>query len=98
MPKSRNRKGRKPYRPKPMFAWGADPLETFRALGEGRLDEDEEEAAAMLLLNEIKDYPENAMVAILAASELSEPPATTDDIRAIAKALVTSEPAHATEP
>ena len=97
MPKSRNRKGRKPYRPKPLFAWGADPLETFRAIGEGRLDEDEEEAAAALLLNEVKGYDPAVMKTILDAAELSEPPTTTDHIRAIARALTESEQPDATE-
>lgn len=97
MPKSRNRKGRKPYRPKAVFAWGADPLETFRAIGEGRLDDDEEEAAALLLLREMGSYDPEVMSTITAAAGLSEPPSTTEHIRAIAKALTASEPAHATE-
>lgn len=98
MPKSRNRKGRKPYRPKVMFAWGADPLETFRAVGEGRLDHDEEEAACKLLLNEVQGYDGDTLATVLAAAELSEPPTTTDHIRAIAKALVASEQPHAAQP
>lgn len=97
MPKSRNRKGRKPYRPRPRFAWGADPLETFHRIGRGDLDPDEEEAACLLLLKEMGEYDPKVMEGICAAAELSEPPSTTDHIRAIAKALTTSEQPHATQ-
>lgn len=96
MPKSRNRKGRKPYRPRPRFAWGADPLETFRRVGSGALDHDEEEAACLLLLEEMGQYDEQVMLGICMSAGLSDPPTTTDHIRAIAKALVASEHTHAT--
>lgn len=98
MPKSRNRKGRKPYRPKPRFAWGADPLETFHRIGRGQLDKDEEEAACLLLLREMGDYAPEVMATIQSAAGLSEPPSTTDDIRAIARALSQPEDSHAHQP
>lgn len=97
MPKSRNRKDRKPYRPRPRFAWGADPLETYRRIGRGELGQDEEEAACLLLLREMGDYDETVMKGICMTAGLSEPPSTTDHIRAIAKALVASEQPHATQ-
>lgn len=98
MPKSRNRKGRKPYRPKPRFAWGADPLDTFKRIGSGELDHDEEEAACKLLLHEMAGYDPEVMKIVQSKAGLSGPPVTTDDIRAVAKALTGSEPAHAPQP
>jgi hypothetical protein len=73
MPKSRNRKGRKPFRPRARFAWGADPLETFHRIGRGQLDADEDEAACLLLLKEMGDYDPKVMEGLCAAAGLSEP-------------------------
>ena len=97
MPKSRHRKSRKPYRPKPHFAWGADPLSVFHKIGTGELGQDEEEAACLLLLREMGTYTPDVMSTICDAAGLSEPPATTDDIRAIARAL-NQETADASQP
>lgn len=95
MPKSRHRKGRKPYRAKPRFAWGADPLDMFKRIGRGELEHDEEEAACQLLLHEMGSYDPEVMKVIQGKAGLSGPPATTDDIRAVAKALIGET--HATQ-
>lgn len=90
MPKSRKRKGAKPYRYKPIGNVYSvpDPLALFRTIGKGMLEGDEEEAACLLLLNGIGRQlgPEEA--AIFTMRGLPWPPETTDDIRAIGKKLV----------
>ena len=96
MPQSKHRKGRKPYRPRPVGVYGANPLEMFQTIGRGQLGADEEEAACLLLLKDMKEYDEKVMQGICTMAGLSEPPSTTDHIRAIAKALVSEEP-HATQ-
>jgi hypothetical protein len=98
MPKSRLRKNRKPYRPagRHGYVYQADPLEIFAHVAKGDLGPEENEAACQLLLKEMGNYDPEVMKVICGMAGLSEPPSTTDHIRAIAKALVTSsEPAHA---
>jgi hypothetical protein len=90
MPKSRKRKGAKPYRYKPIGNVYSvpDPLALFRTIGRGMLEHDEEEAACQLLLKTIaRDLaPEEATVFTMRG--LPWPPTTSDDIRAIGKKLV----------
>lgn len=91
MPKSRKRKGAKPYRYKPSFKSTysvPDPLALFRTIGRGKLDQEEEEAACLLLMNTIgRDLgPDEA--AVFTMRGLPWPPTSTDDIRAIGKKLV----------
>lgn len=100
MPKSRLRKNRRPYKPRRAPVYGSDPLALFRLIGTGALGQDEDEAACAMLLHEMKEYDPKVMDVLVKMSGLSEPPTTTDDIRAIAKALTapTSEPADAPQP
>jgi len=96
MPRSKRRKGAKPYRPKPMVpTYGADPLSIFLQIGNSKLGEKEEEAACELLLHELSpDNIGNDMRALFTAYDLPCPPTTHDDIRTIARRLV-ERPTHA---
>lgn len=96
MPKSKHRKNRKPFRGKFNGGYSSDPLDLFHKIGSGTLGEHEDEAACQLLLAEMKGYDPKVMASLTTAAGLSEPPATSDDIRAIAKALTLEEP-HATQ-
>lgn len=92
MPKSKHRKGRKPYRGKFNGNWSGDPLFMFHQIASGEMGAHEEEAACGLLLTEMKNYDEKVMQTLVAEAGLSGPPATNDDIRAIAKALTLEVP------
>lgn len=89
MPKSRKRKGAKPYRHKPIGNVYSvpDPLALFRTVGRGTLEHDEEEAACLLLLNTMGTAMDGT-AEVFKARGLDWPPKTTDDIRAIGKLLV----------
>lgn len=87
MPKSKHRRGRRAYRPRPVGVYGVDPLMTFRLIGAGSLEPDEEEAACLLLLHEMGSYDPQTMQVICENAGLSDPPSTTEDIRIIARAL-----------
>lgn len=89
MPKSRKRKGAKPYRYKPIGSVYSvpEPLALFRVVGRGKLEHDEEEAACQLLLKTMGAADEET-AAIFKMRGIDWPPQTSDDIRTIGKLLV----------
>lgn len=89
MPRSRKRKGAKPYRAKPIGSVYSvpEPMTLFRLIGRGKLDHDEEEAACLLLLNTMGAADQDT-IEVFKMRGIDWPPETPDDIRTIGKLLV----------
>jgi hypothetical protein len=97
VPKSRGRKGAKPYRSRaPEYV--TDPLVLFERIGAGSLGKREEAIACDMLLHSMQEIPASAALTMQTMVPDNWPPTSHADIRAIAKVLnATAEESSATQ-